>query len=114
MLSGMYLALFQMSPGFFLKCGGTISSRVSGHRRLGRGLEVSCVYSYTGTTTFITKQFLSFLPPPFSLFLRDFPSFFMASNLSFCLFGSTFTSRAAAPFEDFSAISTALSLKFTV
>ena len=40
---------------FFISHGGTVSYEVTGHRRLGFGLEVQCIYKLTGKEKMIMK-----------------------------------------------------------
>jgi len=39
----------------FLLQGGDISCEVNGHRKLGKGLEVPCIYQFTGKENIIKK-----------------------------------------------------------
>ena len=41
---------------FFLSHGGTISCEIIGHRKRGKGLEVPCLYKFTGSERIITKM----------------------------------------------------------
>ena len=40
---------------FFLKSGGHITCEVTGHRKLGKGLEVPCEYTFIGSKNKISK-----------------------------------------------------------
>ena len=39
----------------FMACGGHITCRVTGRRKLGNGLEIPCVYILCGTKTLLAK-----------------------------------------------------------
>ena len=41
---------------FFLSHGGTISYEITGRRKLGKGLEVPCLYNFTGSERIVTKM----------------------------------------------------------
>ena len=41
---------------FFISHGGTISCEITGHRKRGKGLEVPCLYKFTGSERMITKM----------------------------------------------------------
>jgi hypothetical protein len=46
---------FSRITAYFLMRGGKVTAEVTGHRRYGNGLEVPCVYTFTGQKKLVAK-----------------------------------------------------------